>query len=52
METGSDLSFDVFDERFTDPQKASEYLESIRWPDGPVCPHCGEWERKPYRLNV
>src|SRR2546430_2557439 len=52
METGSDLSFDVFDERFTDPQKASEYLESIRWPDGPVCPHCGESERTPYRLNV
>ena len=21
--------------------KAREYLESLRWPDGPVCPHCG-----------
>lgn len=20
---------------------AIEYLESIRWPDGPICPHCG-----------
>ena len=19
------------------------YLESLRWPDGPVCPHCGEY---------
>jgi transposase-like protein len=42
----------VFDERFKDAQAAAEYLESIRWPDGPVCPHCGESERKAYRLNV
>jgi len=26
---------------FHDDEKAREYLESIRWPDGPVCPHCG-----------
>ncbi len=50
--TPEDLSFDVFDKRFTDPQIAAEYLESIRWPDDPVCPHCGESERKAYRLNV
>lgn len=24
---------------------AREYLEGIRWPDGPVCPHCGHDER-------
>jgi transposase-like protein len=45
-----DLGFDVYDERFRDPLKAAEYLESIRWPGGPVCPHCGEAERKPYLL--
>ncbi len=50
--SSEDLSFSVLDERFTDPQAAAEYLESIRWPDGPVCPHCGESERKAYRLNV
>ena len=33
------------DARFTDPVAAAEYLEGIRWPDGPVCPHCGETER-------
>lgn len=22
--------------------EAREHLEGIRWPDGPVCPHCGE----------
>ena len=24
-----------------DESQAREYLERIRWPDGPVCPHCG-----------
>ena len=27
--------------QFTDATKAREYLERIRWPHGPVCPHCG-----------
>lgn len=26
---------------FADADKAREHLESIRWPDGPICPHCG-----------
>lgn len=26
---------------FTDDNKAREYLEKLRWPNGPVCPHCG-----------
>lgn len=26
---------------FTDETKAREALEIVRWPDGPVCPHCG-----------
>ena len=30
---------------FADDDKAREYLESIHWPKGPVCPHCGERER-------
>jgi transposase-like protein len=46
-----DLSLSVYDERFTDPLKAAEYLESLRWPNGPVCPHCGESERRPYPLK-
>ncbi len=29
------------DPRFTDADKAREYLEAQRWPDGRVCPHCG-----------
>lgn len=26
---------------FTDPEAARARLEAIRWPQGPVCPHCG-----------
>jgi transposase-like protein len=26
---------------FTDENKAREALEAVRWPYGPVCPHCG-----------
>ena len=27
-------------ERFSTEETAREYLEAIRWPNGPVCPHC------------
>ncbi|MES1987599.1 MAG: IS1595 family transposase [Pseudomonadota bacterium] len=36
--------------RFQDADKAREYLEALRWPDGVVCPHCGSVER-PYKLE-
>lgn len=35
---------------FTDKEKAREYLESVRWPDGVVCAHCGNTENI-YELN-
>src|SRR5271154_5174180 len=25
---------------FQNAEKAREFLESLLWPDGPVCPHC------------
>ncbi|OGP70852.1 MAG: transposase [Deltaproteobacteria bacterium RBG_13_60_28] len=32
----------IFDDaRFHDEDAARKHLESIRWPNGPVCPHCG-----------
>lgn len=31
--------------RFNDDVAAREHLEAIRWPTGPVCPHCGGTER-------
>ena len=29
------------DPMFHDEDKAREALEAVRWPDGPICPHCG-----------
>jgi transposase-like protein len=36
--------------RFTNEDAARAHLESIRWPSGPVCPHCGGTGRNS-RLN-
>ncbi|SRR5581483_870824 len=51
MEHDEGLGFAVTDPRFQDPFAAADYLESIRWPDGPVCPHCGVLDAKHYRLK-
>jgi transposase-like protein len=32
---------DITAPQFTDENAAREHLESLRWPDGPFCPHCG-----------
>lgn len=40
LPTPDDLTLDKIQERFNTDETAREYLESIRWPDGPVCPHC------------
>jgi transposase-like protein len=32
---------DITDPIFHDEIKAREHLESLRWPDGPWCAHCG-----------
>jgi transposase-like protein len=31
--------------RFTSEPAARAYLESVQWPDGPICPHCPEVDR-------
>src|SRR5205823_4461415 len=31
----------LLEPQFTDEDKAREYLEAMRWPEGPICPHCG-----------
>ena len=33
------------DDYLHDEAKAYELVESVLWPDGPVCPHCGSMER-------
>ncbi|WP_404334774.1 IS1595 family transposase [Sphingomonas sp. MMS12-HWE2-04] len=32
--------------QFTDENAAREHLEALRWPDGPICPHCGSVDVK------
>jgi len=34
---------DITSPRFTDETAAREHLESLQWPDGPFCPHCGSF---------
>ena len=36
---------------FTDADKAREALEAVRWPNGPVCPHCGSVDENVYKLG-
>src|SRR5687767_11009653 len=31
----------ILEPHFQDEDKAREYLEAARWPEGAVCPHCG-----------
>ncbi len=35
------MNVDLTDPKFHDEDKAREWLEATRWPDGPSCPHCG-----------
>jgi len=37
---------DIQSAAFTDDNKAREALEAIRWPEGPVCPHCGNLDQE------
>ena len=37
--------FDLTNPIYSDANKAREHLETLHWPDGPVCPKCGETER-------
>ena len=35
---------DLMNKIYLDKDSARKHLESIRWPNGPFCPHCGEAE--------
>jgi len=34
---------DINAPRYTEETVAHEHLESLNWPDGPFCPHCGSF---------
>ena len=49
MENG-ELNLMTLAQHFSDEDKAREFIETLRWPEGPVCPHCGELNNA-YRLE-
>ncbi len=44
--TPENLTLDQIMARFATDEASREYLEAVRWPDGPVCPHCGNTDAK------
>lgn len=36
---------------YQDADKARAHLEALRWPNGPVCPHCGSVSKEHYILK-
>jgi len=45
-----ELNLYALAQHFSDEDKAREFLEKLRWPDGVVCPHCGLIDNA-YRLE-
>ena len=39
--SGGDLTLIEVMRRFATEEAARDYFEQLRWPNGPVCPHCG-----------
>lgn len=35
------MTCDLTNPIFTDEDAARKHFEALRWPDGPICPHCG-----------
>ena len=44
IDTRDNAMTDLTSPIYNDPEAARQHLESIRWPNGPFCPHCGEAE--------
>jgi hypothetical protein len=52
MEEKDELNLITLARQYSDEDKARELLESILWPNGPVCPHCKNHKEKAiYRLH-
>ena len=50
MAETTDLNIAKIMNRFQDEGEAYRFIESIRWPNGPICPHCGSINHA-YYLN-
>src|SRR6266536_3948643 len=46
LPTPVDLTLDEIQSRFGTDERARQYLEEIRWPNGVVCPHCKNADQK------
>lgn len=46
LPTPKDLTLDQINTRFASDETAREYIETILWPKGPVCPHCKNTDAK------
>jgi len=46
----NELNLVALAQHFSNEDKAREFLEKLRWPEGPVCPHCGMVDNA-YRLE-
>jgi len=42
MNQNDGLKLTTITDRIGDEESARKLLESVRWPEGPICPHCGE----------
>jgi transposase-like protein len=40
LESNDELNLITLAQQYADEDKARELFESLRWPNGPVCPHC------------
>lgn len=45
--TPENLTLDGIMAHFDTDEKARDYLEGIRWPNGCYCPHCENYDKKP-----
>src|SRR5580658_2037459 len=50
-ETPPELTLDQIMAHFATDEAAREYLEAVRWPDGPVCSHCGVTSERVTKLE-
>lgn len=41
MKNGETFNLNDLAQHFHDAESARQFLERSRWPEGPVCPHCG-----------
>lgn len=48
-----DLTLMTVMQRFSTEEAARDYFEALRWPNGPICPHCGNGEAgRVYKLTA